>query len=64
MHTAIRLLVLIPAAAICAVIAFLSLGFGGLNLGSVTLAVVIFITPAVLITWTVTDHRKRHRKDR
>lgn len=61
MNTAIRLLVFIPAAPICAVLAFLGMGFAGLNVASVTLAIVITITPIALIAWTLTDHRKRTR---
>ncbi len=62
MNTAIRLLVLIPAAAVCALLAFLSFGFGGLNVASLTLAIVLAITPVGLIAWTVADHRKRTRR--
>lgn len=60
MNTALRLLVLIPAAAISAVVAFLSFGFGGLHVGSIVLAIVIAGTPLALIAWTIADYRKRH----
>lgn len=61
MNTAIRLLVLIPAAAMCGLFAFLGFGFGGLSVGSIVLAITIAGAPLSLIAWTVLDHRKRAR---
>lgn len=63
-NTALRLFVLIPAAAICVAVAFLAFGFGGLNIGSSAMAIVIAGTPLALIAWTVADYRKRNHKGR
>lgn len=63
-NTEIRLLVLIPAAVICVVIAFLGLGFGGLNVKSMMLTIVVAGTPLALIAWTISDHRKRDQSGR
>jgi ABC-type nickel/cobalt efflux system permease component RcnA len=62
MNTVIRLVVLIPAAIICPLIALLAVGFGGLSVGSVALGLAIALSPYALLAWTITDHRKRHNK--
>lgn len=66
MNTAIRLLVLIPAAlVICPLAAagLLGFGLGGFQLMPTVLAIVLAVAPFVLIVWTLSDHRKRHPKD-
>jgi high-affinity Fe2+/Pb2+ permease len=65
MNTAIRLMVLIPALVICPFVAagLLGFGLGEFQLVPTVLAIVIAVAPFVLIAWTLSDHRKRHRKD-
>jgi ABC-type bacteriocin/lantibiotic exporter with double-glycine peptidase domain len=57
--TFIRLLVLIPAALLMALLGMLAIGFAGWSFFSVPLAALFVGWPIALIIWTIRDHRKR-----
>jgi hypothetical protein len=57
--TFIRLLVLIPAAALMALLGMLTIGFAGWSFFSIAIATFFAGSPIVLIIWTIRDHRHR-----